>query len=299
MRKALPALTELNLTGFVCAPHELEGLIPDGLRVRSIDELLSKGVDAVYIATPVATHVSLARSIDRPVLLEKPLAPSIDDAAKMSPDDRRRTWMAFKKRFSVAAREAKRARGEGRSTGRISYIWHVSHPGATHWKAHAPISGGGVLMDIGSHVLDLFEHVMGRIDRIQAVTSHNGAAGDCEDRARLDVDFVNGGSGTADLAWIIGAEQQGFVYSDMQTAISWRRDTIEDLVQVANAGHDKVLTVDPVDEYRALFAQFSLAVVGRPNDCPTFADGLRNLRCIDAAYRSARGCADAVAIERW
>jgi predicted dehydrogenase len=73
-----------------------------------------------------------------------------------------------------------------------------------NWRINPEISGGGVLMDIGSHRISLLEYLMGDITFAQgyAETVHLDAAVD--DSAVFTLRFKSGAHAVANINWNVG-----------------------------------------------------------------------------------------------
>jgi predicted dehydrogenase len=113
------------------------------------------------------------------VLVEKPLASSLDDAralaaaAERHPD--RVAAVGYCHRFTPALLEAARRVAEG-DIGRLTrfentFAFH--HPGmADAWFSDPATSGGGSFFDTGCHSLDVFQFLVGRPELVGIVTDH-------------------------------------------------------------------------------------------------------------------------------
>ena len=138
-------------------------------------------IDAVSIVVANHLHREIAEALlasGKHVLCEKPLASSVEDAeamAKAAAESGRVAACGFSYRRSPAAS----AIGEQIKNGSLGEILHFNgrywcdysaDPDApTSWRYQGPL-GSGALADIGSHILDLSEHLCGRIARIDGAT---------------------------------------------------------------------------------------------------------------------------------
>jgi predicted dehydrogenase len=142
----------------------------------SADALLASGAcDLVYVATPNHRHaepVTAAAQAGLPVLCEKPMAASIADAEAMAASVSRSGTLygtAFDQRHHPAHQviRAGIAAGEiGRPVSlRIAYAYWLgpdwSQGDAPNWRADPDAAGGGAVMDLALHGLDLAEHLLG------------------------------------------------------------------------------------------------------------------------------------------
>jgi predicted dehydrogenase len=140
--------------------------------VTSLDELLRhEGVDAIAVASPNAFHCQNAVAAllaGKDVLLEKPMArdrPECDRILEARQRSGRLLQMGFVCRYATASVAAAGLV----ASGRLCRIYHVKAslyrqrgiPGLGRWFTTARLSGGGVLVDLGVHLLDLALHLSG------------------------------------------------------------------------------------------------------------------------------------------
>jgi predicted dehydrogenase len=145
----------------------------DAASYADMDAFLAHpGLDAVYVAAPNHLHRRLVEATARAgkhVLCEKPMATSLADAEAMG-DACRRTGIryatAFDQRFHPAhrrIREAIAAGAIGTATAvRIVYCcWVGAGWSADNWRVDAARSGGGAMIDLAPHGLDLVGFLLG------------------------------------------------------------------------------------------------------------------------------------------
>ena len=70
------------------------------------------------------------------------------------------------------------------------------------WRYNREMSGGGVLMDHGSHAIDLFHYFFGDIDSVHAF-GKSVFNEDVEDYVSVNLKFKNGTFGSLQLSWSI------------------------------------------------------------------------------------------------
>jgi 1,5-anhydro-D-fructose reductase (1,5-anhydro-D-mannitol-forming) len=146
------------------AQHHIQRVIP------SFAELLSDpGVSAVYLATPNALHAEQTIALcsaGKHVLCEKPMALSIDDCEAMAAAARAngvKLGVGFNFRFNPAHRDIRRLISE-QSIGDLYSVhlrWGLPHD-RSGWRLDSSLSGGGVLTDMGVHLLDLLAYLLDR-----------------------------------------------------------------------------------------------------------------------------------------
>jgi 1,5-anhydro-D-fructose reductase (1,5-anhydro-D-mannitol-forming) len=133
-------------------------------------------VEAVYIATPVDTHMSLtqeAASLGKHVLCEKPMALTLQECTEMvtaARDNGVVLQIAYMMRYHPSHQYIREQIGSG-SLGKIQFV-HLERtafsdfkspdfPSRRMWFVDKSKSGGGAFMDLGSHLLDLLIYFMG------------------------------------------------------------------------------------------------------------------------------------------
>ena len=147
-------------------------------RFANADELIaSPNLDAVYIATPVDCHcphtIAAARA-GKHVLVEKPMALDPAECDQMiAACDQAGVCLgvAYYRRFYPVVRRIEQLIGSGRLGRILSIACVTGNPKrfpADDWRVIQARGGGGPLMDIGSHRLDLFMQLMGDVKSVKA-----------------------------------------------------------------------------------------------------------------------------------
>ena len=130
--------------------------------------------DAALVCTPPETHVDaieLCLARKRSVLVEKPMATTVDDARRvlgLLPAHGRMVRIGFNRRFR---REYVELRERAQAGGEISHLAFTFIADARRWNpGSTPVASPvDVLHDAGSHAVDLIAHVSGRrIRRVRA-----------------------------------------------------------------------------------------------------------------------------------
>ena len=150
---------------------ETYGLAQEGL-FRGYQEMIdSAGLDVISIATPTALHAPVAVAALQAgvhVMSEKPLAESVERAAAMvaaAKANDRVLDVSFNHRRRGDVKMLKQVIDDG-LLGEIYYAkagWlrRSGIPGLGTWFTQKSLAGGGPLMDIGVHMLDMALHLMG------------------------------------------------------------------------------------------------------------------------------------------
>ena len=142
------------------------------------DILSNKAIDIVNICTPNLYHkddVIKALRAGKHVYCDKPLTIGFHDAEEIVSaldDSNVITQMTFQNRFFPATMRAKDFIEEGKLGRILSFRACYLHSGSVDpnkpigWKQDQAIGGGGVLFDLGSHVLDLIYFLLGEYQSI-------------------------------------------------------------------------------------------------------------------------------------
>ena len=295
--------------------EEAHRLFPEARVYESQEEMLvSSPCDGVIISASPSVHASLARGAiqkSKHVYLEKPAAATLAEAVRLV-----ETWrgsglvgmMGFNYRFSRAI-ESMREKMEAGCVGRIQIIRSVFSASARvlpEWKASRN-TGGGALLDLGSHHIDLFRYLCG--SEIETVQAHVRSGRTEDDSVILQMTMRNGvaiqsffslGAVEEDIIEVYGDAGKltvdRYALEDVQfTPPSFKRGRLLRFAnQVASVvprpGWWKKLR-SPWHEpsYEAAFTQFVAAMRGEAvRQYPDFEDGLRCQVVIDAAERSAQ-----------
>ncbi|THE64799.1 gfo/Idh/MocA family oxidoreductase [Salinadaptatus halalkaliphilus] len=172
-------------------------------------EALYEGVDAVIITTPNRYHEEYAVDAferDLHVLLEKPLAHSVESAtriAEAAADAESYSMVGFNNRFANTVQIVKRRieRGELGAVSHVeaNYVRRRGIPGRGTWFTRQQIAGGGALIDLGVHAVDLALYLLSYppVDEVTGVTRDE--FGSRENYAYLEMWADDDGPGEFDV----------------------------------------------------------------------------------------------------
>lgn len=160
---------------------ERSAAVASELRIPDYESELEKmlareDIEVLDVCTPGHTHATLvaaALQAGKHVLCEKPLGTSVQDSAVMTHAAQLAglrgvvAMAAYNLRFLPAIQEARRLISDGYIGTAVSiralYLqdWLVSPQTAMSWRLDAVRAGSGALGDIGSHVVDLTQYLLG------------------------------------------------------------------------------------------------------------------------------------------
>ena len=139
-------------------------------------------IDVVDIATPNNLHAEMAIAAleaGKHVVCEKPLAHTLEDAARMARAARasdRVNMVAFNYRRTPAVALAKKYIEEGaigdvlNFRGTYLQDWSADPDSPLSWRFKKSVAGSGAVGDILSHVIDLAHYLVGTISDVTSLT---------------------------------------------------------------------------------------------------------------------------------
>ena len=166
------------------------------------DLLADPNVDAVYIASPVVHHkrqAMMAADFGKHILLEKPIALTVEEGNEVIEYCRSKEVLlatGFMMRFHAYHQAMKKLVDEGKIGQIVSAraqltCWYPDIPG--NWRQAKATSGGGALMDMGVHCLDLIQYITGyKAKRAAGMASTLTFAYEVEDSGAVLVELENG-----------------------------------------------------------------------------------------------------------
>ncbi len=261
-----------------------------------VDDLLAHAdVDAVVVCTPPNVHPEVALAAIRAgvaVLCEKPLAIGVDAARHMVSAATLASvqfTMATKFRFVDAVVEARRLV----ESGVLGELIHVENVFASRvdmtqrWNSDRAVSGGGVLIDSGTHSVDVARHFLGPIRDALVVEAPRTQSLDVEDSVQLLLRADTDATATIDLSWSYDNVDDDYlrVYgSEGALRIGWRRSEYRTNADAEWRGFAS--RYDKVRCMRAQVSNFCGALEGREVLAVSAADAIASVQVIDAGYRS-------------
>lgn len=170
--------------------------------------LFDKSVDAVIVCSANAKHAKMvidAAKAQKHVIVEKPIATTIEDGQKMidvCAENKVKLMISFPVRYAPPIKRMKAVIDEGK-LGEIIGISATNHgtmPGG--WFTDKTLSGGGAVMDHTVHVVDILRWVLkSNVKEVYAKIGtliHDIPVEDC---GLLSMEFENGVFATLDASW--------------------------------------------------------------------------------------------------
>lgn len=256
--------------------------------------LLADDVDAIYVATPPSSHaeyVLRAAAAGKPVYVEKPMATSAAEAEAMVRACEQAgvpLFVAYYRRAQPRfefVREAI-ASGEIGAPRLVTLELHVRAPANAEragWRWDPGVAGGGLVMDLGSHALDLLDHWLGPIERMHALRATRLPWARVEDQLVAAFGFASGVQGTATLGFNGASAHDALTVHGAEGSV--RVPVFANgRVTVARAGEAprSVEVAQPKHVQEPLIALINAELLGRGGACPsTGVSALRTQRWLD------------------
>ena len=167
-------------------------------------------VDAVYVATPPGSHLEyalMACAARKPAYVEKPMARNFDECRRMVAAFETAGVPLFVAYYRRALDRFRAVRDRVRS-GQLGTITGVSYDfaspahrdvvtGVAPWRLRADESGGGLLLDLGSHTLDILDFILGPLENVRGDARNVASPYDVEDTVVMHFSISSGALGTA------------------------------------------------------------------------------------------------------
>ena len=286
------------------------------------DLLRNKEIDAVSICTWNNTHAAMsiaALEANKHVLVEKPLSITVKEALAVENavgKSGKVLQVGFVRRFGKNAQVLKRFIDED-ELGEIyyakaSYLRRLGNPGG--WFSDRSKSGGGPLIDLGVHMIDLCWYLMGKPNPVSVTgntykklgnrshienlsfykaADYNQEKNDVEDLTNTLIRFDNGASLFVDVSFTLHSLKNELavkLYGDKGGA------ELEPELAISTEKHQTIINFKPqIDNESGQFENsfnneikhfVASCLYGRENMAPV-SDGVQIMKMLNAVYESA------------
>lgn len=259
----------------------------------------SPEVDAVFITSPDAMHKDdtlLALKHGKAVLCEKPLSMNTAEAEEMA-DAAKKAGLLFgvgqNFRFNHSLdwiREQVAAGSIGQP--QLAHAQY-SYPAANaprKWITDPTLACGGPIADVGVHCIDALRYVLGEdVVSVSTLARQDDASGKVEAVASLQMEMTGGvyanvtASARAPYRTLIEINGSNGVLV-AENGLTVDRPV---QLQLRRAGElVETVTVENGDGYTRMLDSFARALRGAETFAASGEDGVRNMRALDAAYKS-------------
>ncbi|MDR0267502.1 Gfo/Idh/MocA family oxidoreductase [Paenibacillus sp.] len=287
------------------------------------NELLANpDIDAVSICTWNNSHAEIsiaAINAGKHVLVEKPLCRSVEEALNVQKTVRENNkilQVGFVRRYdpNIALLQSFIEKDEFGELyyAKASILRRLGNPGG--WFADKERSGGGPLIDIGVHVIDLCWYMLGR-PKVKSVSGnvyhklgnrsnvkylsfykaadYDASKNTVEDMANALIRFENGASLMVDVSFSLHAQKEEAGVRIYGTKGGFE---IDPALVIATEKHDVMLNIEPqvdnkgfnfVAAFQNEIDQFILNIQKGREPISPVEDGLELMKILTAVYESA------------
>lgn len=255
-------------------------------------------IDAVYIATPVCEHLPqtlAAARAGKHVLVEKPMAMTLAECDQMITacrDAGVKLSVAYYRRFYPLVHRMQELIRAGAIGKPMAVSAVTSTEAGDGWRWVPEHGGGGALMDIGSHRINLFTSLFGPVRSVKAICERGACRGGTEDTAVLLMQFASGIVGTLQCHFRGSADPDEFAIAGTQGRLLARPLNGSELI--VESGTERMTESHPPASNFSipLIADFVSAILEGRDPTVSGEEGRLANQVIEEAYADARSAAD-------
>ena len=296
----------------VAAKHGIKGVYTNALEMLKQEKL-----DIVSVATPNKFHKPLsiaAMKAGAHVLCEKPMAMNAREAEEMLEVSRkldRRLMINFSFRFTPQSWQLKKEVESGILGdvyfGRTQWLRRRGLPGFGGWFGQKAMSGGGPLIDLGVHRLDLALWLMGYPEPEWVMGSTHNVIGarlakeqkkdfDVEDFAAAMISFKNGATLQLIASWAANIKERELMETRLlgstggliQHNLAEGYDFAAEIYIERNGCQYNMQPHGNIPSAGSAMHHFVDCIVSGKPHTATGEEGLTVMRLLDAVYASAK-----------
>jgi predicted dehydrogenase len=266
------------------------------------DLLALKELDAVTVAVPNYLHKSIsmdALNAGKNVLVEKPMALNAEEGQEMLDTAKKQgliLMLHFNNRYRADVQMIKKY-VDGGEFGDIyfaktGWVRRRGVPGAGSWFSNKKLSGGGPLIDLGVHVIDMTMYMMGcpKPVSVSGCAVHGFpefskyGTFDVEDFASAYIRFDNGATMAVEVSWAqnCSSERQ---YSEIYGTKAGA--SISPLT-IWTESNGTMIDIEPKSlKGISQFEHFAECILEKKTPISSAEDGVRMMKILDAIYASS------------
>lgn len=219
-------------------------------------------INAVYIATPPSSHATfaiMAMKAGKPVYVEKPLASSYEDCARINRVSEQTgvpCFVAYYRRYLPYFQKVKNIISSG-TIGKVTNVQvrfsvpprDLDYSSAKNlpWRLQPDIAGGGYFYDLAPHQLDLLQELFGVITRAHGYCANRAHLYQAEDTISACFLFENGlpGSGSWCFVGHQSAKEDRIEVIGDKGMVSFSVFNYDPIMLVTSAGTTSITVPNP------------------------------------------------------
>jgi predicted dehydrogenase len=283
-------------------------------------------VDVVVIGVPNFLHeeaIAMAAAAGKAVLCTKPLGRNADEAARMlAAVERAGVFAGYLEDLCYTPKTLKAIKSvQAGAVGEVTWVRsREAHPGPhSAWFWDGRLTGGGAIVDLGCHCIEIIRNYVGKDNRPLEVLCHADTLVhpiDDEDNAVALIKFASGALGQFEVSWTFrgGMDLRDEVAGTNGTI--WVNNFLRTGFEIFSAGASGGYVAEkseaasgwmyPVGDeavelgYMDMFSDMFSALESGTKPQETFYDGYVVNAIMDAAFRSAKSQAwEKVELAEW
>lgn len=252
-------------------------------------------IDAVILCVPPVYHfdfMRMALAAGKHVICEKPFTLTLKEAQeikKFSEKAGKIVMMASKFRFVEDVIEARKFVKSG-IVGDIvmaEVIFCSIVDMEKRWNSNPKVSGGGVLIDNGSHAADVIRYLVGPIKSVYAQAAKRTQSMSVEDTARLHFETEDHIVGMVDLSWSLYKHTPNYanIFGTKGTIeLGWSQSLIWDAKEKTSKNFGK--GYKKLDAFIRQIEHFADCLEKKTEPILGIDDAIDSVRVIESAYTS-------------
>jgi len=259
-------------------------------------------IDVVYVCLPVSMHAEYtirAAQAGKHVMCEKPMAVSSKECEAMIAACKKagkKLMIGYRCHFEANNLEARRIARAG-GIGKLRYFrsehgFTAGNPNA--WRLKKAMSGGGSLMDIGIYALNAARYMTAEepisVYAKETTDRNDPRFREVEDMIEFELEFPSGV--IASCMSMYSANQNHILLMGDKDRIDMEPGTRYDGNKLwLGEGRSKLVTPPPgpgATQWSGQLDHLSLCVINNKEPIVPGEEGLRDIRIVEAIYRSAR-----------
>ena len=299
--RAFEGCAEAEVAAIVDCRSEVADQLAERLGCLSFDrvERMTQAcdIDAAIVCTPPVTHTDICIQLAQNrihVLCEKPFSIDEFSACRMLEAAQKtgvKLTMASKFRYVEDVVRAKSMVASGIIGDLILFGNCFASPVdmTRRWNSRPEISGGGVLIDNGTHSVDLMRYFLGPLAEVHVLEGKRIQGLDVEETVSLLARSVSNVICGVDLSWTITKNRDSYLEicgSRGAISVGWKQSRYLDFDNGKwvefGSGYDKI------QAFRSQIENFSRAIRGEEALLINGEDALASVSMMEAAYEALR-----------
>jgi len=267
---------------------------------KASDLINDKDINAVYIATPPASHAEYAIEVikaHKPVYIEKPMALNYTECLKINKAAEKNqvpVFVAYYRRTLPGFLMVKNFIENG-SIGKVRCVIiqlfkapsEDEKAGKLPWRVDPTISGGGHFFDLASHQLDYLDFLFGPIQTVRSIALNQAGLYKAEDFVSAEFTFNNNITGTGVWSFSVSPDSGRDTLEIIgdKGSIKFTAFSFEPIVLTNESGRKEFINERPENVQFYLIQKIVQALHGKGSSPSTGTSGARTSKIMDEVVR--------------